>query len=109
MSEAMKPCPFCGADGVVCGVLSEFMAGCRDDDCVHFGEILFPTEAAAIAAWNTRAADDAHEALVECVTTMGHAEIFVNSRERIKQPEGADLYRECLDKARAALAKGRAG
>ena len=58
--------------------------------------------AAALASPEVTALVAALEAALE---TMAHAEVFVNSRERIKQPEGADLYSECIATVRAALAK----
>lgn len=49
------------------------------------------------------------EALRECVLEMGVCRVFVNSRQKTKQPEGADIYDEVLDKARAALAANGGG
>ncbi len=43
------------------------------------------------------------EALDDCITMMTHARVFVTTRERIKAPEGEQLYDEAISKARAAL------
>jgi hypothetical protein len=76
----------------------------------HGGRYLGLQRDIAWAAWiaralspTARAPDPVREALQECLTTMQHARVFVMSRERIKVPEGADLYDEALANARAAL------
>jgi len=61
MSEALKPCPFCGSDDVTAGFGVKY-AECNT--CDAFG----PTAAYpdnAIGAWNTRAALAAMEATDE--------------------------------------------
>ena len=71
--DAMKPCPFCGEKGYVCKIQEGFDPGCHECGATLYRTRLFnsafKTEAAAIAAWNTRAPDDAHEALVAALDT----------------------------------------
>lgn len=61
------------------------------------------TDAAwAIMEWKARAKaaeaqlSAARKALRECRVTMGHARIFITSRQRIKSPEGEALWNDCL-------------
>lgn len=46
------------------------------------------------------------EALKDALITMHHARVFVNSRQRIRRPEGIDQYDECIDKVAQALKDG---
>ena len=64
----LKPCPFCGGNKtVICKTdyddWDAYAVSCRYSDChgaiFTLGYGYFPTEAEAIAAWNTRAVDPA--------------------------------------------------
>jgi len=64
----LKPCPFCGGGkNVICKTDYDggdaYAVSCRYPDChgaiFTLGYGYFPTEAEAIAAWNTRAIDSA--------------------------------------------------
>lgn len=59
MTEILN-CPFCGSTGASRAheeMPDSFMAGCSDPDCIaHRAAFDFITEAAAISAWNHRAA-----------------------------------------------------
>lgn len=46
----------------------------------------------------------AREALEIAINTMESVRIFVNSKERIKQPEGADFYEARIDEVKTGLA-----
>jgi hypothetical protein len=41
----------------------------------------------------------------QVLDTMQHARLFVTSREKIKQPEGSDLYDAAIETLRARLAQ----
>ena len=99
MTEAMKPCPFCGAEGELSEFRDIFRASCALG-CMEM-ESIFPTETAAITDWNTRATDDAHEALVEALKL---ARGYVLGRDR----SGLQIAKTHLAQIDAALAKGRA-
>lgn len=59
----------------------------------------------AIAERDRLAAENARlrKALAECVVMMDFASVFVNTGERIKQPEGRDEYAATIASGRAAL------
>lgn len=42
------------------------------------------------------------EALSEAVTTMNHARVFIQSREKM-HPDGQDLFFDCIQQAEKAL------
>jgi hypothetical protein len=44
-------------------------------------------------------------ALKEAELTMSHSRVFVTSRQRIKRPEGEDLYNETLGHIRDILSR----
>jgi predicted nucleic acid-binding Zn-ribbon protein len=48
--------------------------------------------------------DQLLEALEECVTELEHVKIFVTTKEKIKQPEGIDLFNQTINLARKAIA-----
>jgi hypothetical protein len=52
----------------------------------------------------TRQRDQLLEALEECVTELEHVKIFVTTKEKIKQPEGIDLFNQTINLARKAIA-----
>lgn len=56
MSEPLKPCPFCGGGAVVSADMSEFPQVACDACGASQGKADGPGIAAAIAAWNRRAA-----------------------------------------------------
>jgi len=41
----------------------------------------------------------------QVLDAMQHARVFVTSREKIKQPEGSDLYNEAIETLRARLSQ----
>ena len=62
MSEALKPCPFCGIDADIShsNNCTYFYAFCGNNDCEIQPEGgLRDTKQLAIAAWNTRPVEDA--------------------------------------------------
>ena len=63
MSEALKPCPFCGR---TCNLVVDCLSGddwfvsCEEDlKCRMSLHAVHPTKEAAISAWNTRPVEDA--------------------------------------------------
>lgn len=59
MGIELLPCPFCGGEAETVEhdstYLHGFFAHCANDDCPNTVETdIYPTEAEAIAAWNTR-------------------------------------------------------
>ena len=76
MTEELKPCPFCGGEGIVdireywpdCKRYPEttYGSGCSTNNCrceLSSDEYYWESEAEAITAWNTRA-EDAPESFV---------------------------------------------
>lgn len=61
------------------------------------------TRARSDLAAKERRIERQNNALRDCVVTMEHAAVFVTSRQRIKEPEGSDLYFTALNNARATL------
>lgn len=60
MTQAMKPCPFCGGGAhikEISGVCEALCTvGCSDSECMGYETLLCkPTPEEAIAAWNRRA------------------------------------------------------
>ena len=47
--------------------------------------------------------NELREASIDALNAMKHAETFVNSKQFIKQPEGATLYSNSMDRLRQAL------
>ena len=68
MSETLLPCPFCGGEAELCtwyggGEHCEtvYTVMCDNDNCpMDVKTFDFPTEAEAVAAWNTRSAGTCH-------------------------------------------------
>ncbi len=56
MTEALKPCPFCGGEPIVRKAMGEFWLRC--EKCRSDGPML-SVEAVAIERWNTRARSEA--------------------------------------------------
>lgn len=52
-NSELLPCPFCGEQAKVYVHAEWHYAGCANEFCIM--NYAFPTEAEAIAAWNTRA------------------------------------------------------
>lgn len=52
-----------------------------------------------------RGAEQLLEAAREALREMKHARVFVTSRQRIKRPEGEELYDEVVNKLAFALRK----
>lgn len=56
----LKPCPFCGVEAEVVWLdsvyIHGFVARCANAECIIVAETdIYPTEAEAVEAWNTRA------------------------------------------------------
>ncbi|MEQ9418553.1 MAG: hypothetical protein RJQ08_13545 [Salinisphaeraceae bacterium] len=87
-AEKLEDCPRCGA------WLSQ--VAYDRQQCIRCGYGLMPP------------VGDPQRALLKAATdaldTMRFAEVFVTSRQRIKKPEGEDMYREHMRKLAAALA-----
>lgn len=61
--EGLKPCPFCGKEGVIyvkCDLLrgEKYIATCSDKHCIGRTYKQYHTPFKAIAIWNRRASDE---------------------------------------------------
>ena len=66
MTQAMKPCPFCGGEAhikEIAGVCETlYTVGCSDSECMGYETLLCkPTPEEAITAWNRRAERTCHD------------------------------------------------
>lgn len=119
MSEALKPCPFCGGAAKVKredgnGRMSQdwFAAGCfhydGDEDCPGFAS-WHETEAAAVAFWNRRADATDMAALVAVRDDMAAQEARIAKHDGwwpIPQQVDADDLRAWLAAIDAILGGG---
>ena len=55
MSENLLPCPFCGGEAHISASSDGYGVECWNRSCIDMQMEEIPTEAEAIAAWNTRA------------------------------------------------------
>lgn len=61
-NRALKPCPFCGGEAKTAEYDSMYLHGfeihCVNEEChISVGTYVYPTEAEAAEAWNTRTDD----------------------------------------------------
>lgn len=84
MTETLKPCPFCGGEGVFLRTAvdgSAHIVGCANCPCC----IGIQGEGEANAAWNTRAPDDVAKIMA---WLRGEAAAFKTEAARQKKPVG---------------------
>lgn len=69
--EALKPCPFCGGEGMAAFTLDRtFRPMCKRDGCCALDA--FTTAAAACVAWNTRATTVLDNEIIDHLHTTIH-------------------------------------
>ena len=116
MSEELKPCPFCGSDELSHGWSSPGYDGTMHTghiECHNCGALIVAgTEAEAIAAWNTRAAQSDLLALVgEAVGRLEEASkalpVLKTMLKTARLGKGADVAARMLEANDATLAKLR--
>lgn len=77
MSESLKPCPFCGADGQLSLLASRYVACCENMDCAAYPIVVVgKTQDLAAEYWNQRVearADEAERLLDNAALTLNEA------------------------------------
>jgi Lar family restriction alleviation protein len=99
--ERLEPCPFCGGANIVEGAdtATEWYVAC--DDCQ--GQVLAPTQAASIAAWNLRAqrSDEARPSWGEAIEAAASASM----KYAVVNPQSVEPWDKGYRAAAAAITR----
>lgn len=89
----LLPCPFCGGEAHISVSSDGYGIECANDRCLDMMLDQLPSEAEAIAAWNTRAERTCHNMnkhgyslRLEC-SACGYGSITTECRERKDKPQ----------------------
>ena len=97
MSEALKPCPFCGGPAVIFdeGICYEAHCKCGIDLMIHAGDM-----DGAVAAWNRRAPSPSQE---EALALVRKAALEEAARVAEGHDDDEECPGDCMERITAAI------